>query len=107
MPFFQWVLLPENYYQSWKLYIWFILGLFFQIIWWVLNPFLNALNKNNYFVYITCVSAIISISLNLLYIKNGIIYAAIIFCFSWIVQVLLVVLSIIYIQKKIINEENI
>jgi O-antigen/teichoic acid export membrane protein len=61
MPFFQHLLLPLDYHQDWSLYIWFVIGLFFQIIWWILNPFLNAFNKNNYFVYITCFAAIISI----------------------------------------------
>ena len=107
MPFFQHLLLPLDYHQDWSLYIWFVIGLFFQIIWWILNPFLNAFNKNNYFVYITCFAAIISISLNLLYIKNGIHYAAIIFCVSWIIQVTLLVLSILYIQKDFICQKNI
>ena len=107
MPLIQHILLPIDYHQEWSFYIWFVVGLFFQIIWWVLNPFLNAFDKNNYFVYITFVAAIISISLNLIYIKNGIQYAAIIFCISWIFQVILLVLSIVHIQKNHIYQKNI
>lgn len=107
MPLIQHILLPVDYHQEWSFYIWFVVGLFFQIIWWILNPFLNAFNKNNYFVYITCVTAIISVSLNLLYVKNGIIYAAIIFCLSWVFQVILLITSILNIQKNLIYQKNI
>jgi len=101
MPFFQWILLPEKYYMQWQLYLWFIVGLFCKILYTLINPLISVFNKNSYFVYITLITGVFSISLNLYLIKYGLIFAAIVFCISWFIQLTLLIISVSYANKNL------
>jgi len=101
MPFFQWILLPEKYFMQWELYLWFIIGLFCKILYTLINPLISVFNKNSYFVYITLITGVVSISLNLYLIKYGLIFAAIVFCISWFIQLTLLIISVSYANKNL------
>lgn len=100
MPFFQWILLPEMYYMQWELYLWFIIGLFCKILYTLINPLISVFNKNSYLVYITLITGIVSISLNLFLIKYGLTFAATVFCISWFIQLILLIISVLYANKN-------
>ena len=100
MPFLQWILLPENYHLEWRFYIWFVMAISCKILWTTINPFLIAFNKNSYFIYITLTSASISLLLNIYLIKFGIIYAAIVFFITWVIQLTLLIIFVYYANKN-------
>jgi len=101
MPFFQWILLPEFYNIEWEFYIWFLMGISCKILYTIINPFLIVFNKKSYFIYITLISAFISVFLNLYLIQFGLIYAAIVFFISWVTQLLLLIISVLYVNKNL------
>ena len=73
------IFLPEEYFTGNRLFKWFILGGTLQTLYWIVNPFLIVFDKKEFFIYITIISAVSSITLNLIFTKNGIEYAAIIY----------------------------
>ena len=54
----------------------------------------------HFFIYITLISAITSISLNLIFTKNGVEYAAIIYFITWLLQFLGLIFSVYYAKKN-------
>lgn len=98
-PTLQSIFLPLNYFSGRNFYIWLLLGGTFQVFYWILNPLLTVYEKNIYFVYITLVTAIITVSMNLIFIKNGIKYAAMIYLLSYIIQFFGLLIAIYYAKK--------
>jgi len=95
--------LPKEYFDGLSFFIWFILAGFFQVIYWMVNPFLITYERNYFLLYISIITALISLILNLSYTKYGAENAAIIYFICWFIQCFLTILSVYYAKKNLSN----
>tara|TARA_Y100000590_G_scaffold141270_3_gene162062 strand:- start:5599 stop:6855 length:1257 start_codon:yes stop_codon:yes gene_type:complete len=95
------IFLPEQYFGGSNIFIWFIMAGFVQVLYWIINPFLIIYEKRSYLLYIAIVAASINIVLNLIFTKNGIEYAAIIYFTTWIIQCLGSIICVYYAKKNL------
>jgi len=95
--------LPKEYFDGLNIFVWFILAGFFQVIYWMVNPFLIVYEKRSYLLYIAIVTATISIILNLIFTKNGIEYAAFIYFVCYVFQCFMTMLGVYYAKKNLSN----
>ncbi len=103
-PFIFKLFLPYNYYSVLKFYYLFITAGLFQSLYWLYNPFLLFFERNSFFIYITVVAAIVSLTLNFLFVNFGLIWVASIFAFSWLIQLVLLLISITYVKNSKKNQ---
>jgi O-antigen/teichoic acid export membrane protein len=97
------VFLPVSYNSVLNFYLFFIIAGLFQSLYWLYNPFLLFYEKNFYFIYITIIAATISLTLNLLFVSDGLAYVATTFALCWLIQFVLLLITISYVKniKKI------
>ena len=95
--------LPKEYFDGLNIFVWFILAGFFQVVYWMVNPFLIVYEKRSYLLYIAIATATISITLNLIFTKNGIEYAAFIYFVCWVFQFFMTMLGVYYAKKNLSN----
>jgi len=103
-PFIFKIFLPESFHSVLSFYFLFILAGLFQSLYWLYSPFLLYFEKNAYFILITLISAVVSLGLNLTFIKNGLIWLASIFALSWGIQFVSLLLVTKYVKN---SKENI
>ena len=95
--------LPKEYFDGLNIFVWFILAGFFQVVYWMVNPFLIVYEKRSYLLYIAIATATISITLNLIFTKNGIEYAAFIYFVCYVFQCFMAMLGVYYAKKNLSN----
>ena len=94
------IFLPSEYSTNIYIAKWFIIAGFIQVLYWIVNPFLIIYEKNSYLLYIAVIAATVNVALNLIFIKNGIEYAAKIYCITWIIQYIGTLTAIYYAKKN-------
>lgn len=99
-PFIFKIFLPITYQSVLQYYYLFIIAGLFQSLYWLYNPFLLFYEKNAYFIYITLIAAIVSITLNFIFVKNGLIWIAVIFALSWATQFVCLLIAIMYVKNS-------
>ncbi len=99
-PFLIEVFLPVEYFINIEIAKWFIIAGFMQVQYWIINPFLIIYEKNSYLLYIAIIAALVNIILNLIFTKNGVEYAAMIYCITWVIQYLGTLIAIYYAKKN-------
>lgn len=100
------IFLPNEYYVSSSLYKWFVIAGYFQILYWIINPFLVIFDKRYYFLLSSIIAMIVNISLNLILLKNGIEYAAFVYSLTWIFQFSITLILIAYAKKNFKLEQK-
>lgn len=98
-PFIFKIFLPISYQSVLQYYYLFIIAGLFQSLYWLYNPFLLFYEKNAYFIYITLIAAIVSITLNFIFVKNGLIWIAAIYTLSWSIQFVCLIIIIKYVKN--------
>lgn len=99
------IFLPDSYNNILSCYYYFIIAGLFQSLYWLYNPFLLFYERNSYFVYLTIFTAIISCSLNYLFVKRGLEWIAAIFAFSWLIQFVCLLIIISYVKNSTKNKQ--
>lgn len=99
-PFIFKIFLPAPFHSVLSFYFLFIIAGLFQSLYWLYSPFLLYYEKNVYFIFITLVSAVISLGLNLIFIENGILWVAGIFALSWAIQFVSLILVTGYVKNS-------
>ena len=94
------IFLPSDYGINSHIGKWFIIAGLLQTLYWSINPFLIIYEKRSYLLYIAIVAATLNVILNLLYTKNGVEYAAMIYCATWVIQLLGTLIGIYYAKKN-------
>jgi len=94
------IFLPNEYAINIHIAKWFIIAGFIQVLYWIINPFLIIYEKNSYLLYIAIIAAAVNVILNLMLTKNGVEYAAAIYCVTWIIQYLGTLIAIYYAKKN-------
>ncbi len=97
------IFLPEEYSLHIHIAKWFIIAGFLQTIYWIINPFLIVYEQRAYLLYIAIVAAILNVILNLIYVKNGVEFAAIVYCTTWAVQLIGTLIGIYYAKKNFLS----
>ena len=97
------IFLPEEYSLHIHIAKWFIIAGFLQTIYWTINPFLIVYEQRAYLLYIAIVAAILNVILNLIYVKNGVEFAAIVYCTTWAVQLIGTLIGIYYAKKNFLS----
>jgi O-antigen/teichoic acid export membrane protein len=100
------IFLPNEYSINTHIAKWFIIAGFLQTLYWTSSPFLIIYEQRYYLLYIAVVAAILNVFLNLIYTKNGVEFAAIVYCLTWIVQLLGTWISIYYAKKNFLSSET-
>lgn len=98
-PFIFRAFLPVSYDSILNFYLLFIIAGLFQSLYWLYNPFLLFHEKNSYFIYITIITAISSLILNFLFVSDGLLYVAVTFALSWLIQFVLLLITISYVKN--------
>ena len=94
------IFLPSEYSTNIYIAKWFIIAGFIQTLYWIINPFLIIYEKRSYLLYIAIIAALMNVALNLIYTNKGVEYAAIIYCATWLVQLLGTFIGIYYAKKN-------
>lgn len=98
-PFIFKIFLPISYQSVLQYYYLFIIAGLFQSLYWLYNPFLLFYEKNSFFIYITLIAAIVSITLNFFFVKNGLFWIAAIYTLSWAIQFVCLLIAIKYVEN--------
>lgn len=106
-PFVFRIFLPESYSQGLDYFYFFIIASLLQSIYWLYNPLILYVEKNSYLLYISIVSAIISLSLNFYFVKKGVFFVAMAFAISWFIQLVGLLIVNSYAKNSKINPANI
>lgn len=97
------LILGIEYSNGKTLIKWFVLGIFFQLIYWLSSTIIIHYQKNWYLVLFSFIAMLISLTLNILFLeKLKLEFAAFIFCCSWFIMAFMTVIK----SQKLLRKNN-